>query len=145
MNSRPLIILTNAGLIRSCQFMKKKENGQIGLKKLKFLLFRDMFFFELNKLDYTLVNLNPFIRNVLRQNGKPITITAKEIETLKTALSGFNIAKNVNSGDNVKILTGLFKNKTGLVDCIDNQTLTLLINSIKVKLSLADTRLRAVI
>ena len=91
------------------------------------------------------MNLNPFIRNVLKQNGKPITITLKEIDTLKTALSEFNIAKNVNSGDNVKILTGLFKNKTGLIDCIDNQTLTLLINSIKVKLSLADTRLRAVI
>ena len=125
-------------------FEEKKEWSD-RVKKVKVPAISGYVFFELNKLDYTLVNLNPFIRNVLRQNGKPITITAKEIETLKTALSGFNIAKNVNSGDNVKILTGLFKNKTGLVDCIDNQTLTLLINSIKVKLSLADTRLRAVI
>ena len=124
---------------------EEKREWSDRVKKIKVPAVSGYVFFELNKLDYNLVNLNPFIRNVLKQNGKPITITIKEIDTLKTALCELNIAKNVHSGDSVKILTGLFKNKTGLVDFVDNQTLTLLINSIKVKLSLADTRLRAVI
>ncbi|MDB4097264.1 hypothetical protein N9546_00280 [Flavobacteriaceae bacterium] len=124
---------------------EEKREWSDRVKKIKAPAISGYVFFELNKLDYSLVNSNPFIRNVLKQNGKPITITLKEIDTLKTALCEFNIVKNVHSGDNVKILTGLFKNKTGLVDFVDNQTLTLLINSIKVKLSLADTRLRAVV
>ena len=124
---------------------EEKREWSDRVKKIKVPAVSGYVFFELNKLDYNLVNLNPFIRNVLKQNGQPITITLKEIDTLKTALCEFNIVKNVHSGDNVKILTGLFKNKTGLVDFVDNQTLTLLINSIKVKLSLADTMLRAVV
>ena len=99
----------------------------------------------MEKLDYSAVNLNPFLRNVLKRYGKAITISAKEIKTLKNALNGFSDSKKLRSGENVKILSGVFKNKTGLIDCIDNQSLTMIINSIKIKLSLADTRLKAVI
>ena len=46
-------------------------------------------FFELNKLDYILVNSNPYLRNVLKRHGKAVTIDSKEIKTLKEALNGY--------------------------------------------------------
>ena len=102
-------------------------------------------FFELNKLDYNCVNLNPFVKNVIRRNGKAITVKHEEVQTLKNALNGFSASKHVDSGDTVKILSGLFKNKLGVVDNINERSLTVLINSIKVRLSLADTRLKSAV
>ena len=53
-------------------------------------------FFELNKLDYNCVNLNPFVKNVIRRNGKAITVKHEEIQTLKNALNGFSASKYVD-------------------------------------------------
>jgi hypothetical protein len=44
----------------------------------------------------------------------------------------------------VKILSGIFKNKIGLVDQIENSYLTLLVNSLKIKLSYNTTKLKVV-
>ena len=86
-----------------------------------------------------------FVKNVIRRNGKAITVKHEEIQTLKNALNGFGTSKCVDSGDTVKILSGLFKNKLGVVDNINERFLTVLINSIKVRLSLADTRLKSAV
>ena len=102
-------------------------------------------FFETNKLDYNLVNSNPFLKNVLRRHGKAISICSKEIKTLKEALNGYSESNEIKTGDSVKILSGAFKNRMGLVDCIDSNNLSVLINSIKITLSLADTRLKAAV
>ena len=102
-------------------------------------------FFETNKIDYNLVNLNPFLKNVLRRHGKAISICSKEIKTLKEALNGYSESNEIKTGDSVKILSGAFKNRMGLVDCIDSNNLSVLINSIKITLSLADTRLKAAV
>jgi len=102
-------------------------------------------FFETNNLDYNLVNSNPFLKSVLRRHGKAVTICSKEIEVLKEALNGFSVSKEIKTGDSVKILSGAFKNRMGLVDCIDSNNLSVLINSIKITLSLADTRLKAAV
>ena len=102
-------------------------------------------FFETTKLDYSLVNSNPFLKNVLRRHGKAISICSKEIETLKEALNSYSVSKEIQTGDSVKILSGVFKNRMGLVDYIDNNNLSVLINSIKITLSLADTRLKAAV
>ena len=102
-------------------------------------------FFELNKLNYELINSNPYLRNVLKRHGKAVTIRSEEIETLKEALNGYSVSQEINTGDSVKILSGAFKNKTGLVDYIDSNKLSILINSIKITLSLAETRLKAAV
>ena len=102
-------------------------------------------FFELNKLDYTLVNSNPYLRNVLKRHGKAVTIDSKEIKALKEALDGYSVSQEIKTGDSVKILSGAFKNRFGFVDFIDNNNLSVLINSIKITLSLADTRLKAAV
>ena len=102
-------------------------------------------FFELNKLDYTLVNSNPYLRNVLKRHGKAVTIRSEEIETLKEALNGYSISQEIKTGDSIKILSGAFKNRLGFVDFIDNSNLSVLINSMKITLSLEDTRLKAAV
>jgi len=102
-------------------------------------------FFELNKLNYELVNSNPYLRNVLRRHGKAITIRSEEIETLKEALNSYSVSQEIKPGDSVKILSGAFKNRLGFVDFIDTNNLSVLINSIKITLSLADTRLKAAV
>ena len=115
------------------------------IKKTRTTAISGYVFFELNKLDYNCVNLNPFVKNVIRRNGKAITVKHEEIQTLKNALNGFGASKCVDLGDTVKILSGLFKNKLGVVDNINERSLTVLINSIKVRLSLADTRLKSAV
>mgnify|MGYP001156611929 FL=1 len=102
-------------------------------------------FFELNKLNYELVNSNPYLRNVLRRHGKAITIRSEEIETLKEALNGYSVSQEIKPGDSVKILSGAFKNRLGFVDFIDNNNLSVLINSMKITLSLEDTRLKTAV
>ena len=104
-----------------------------------------MFFLKLINLTITLVNSNPFLKNVLRRHGKAISICSKEIETLKEALNSYSVSKEIQTGDSVKILSGAFKNRMGLVDYIDSNNLSVLINSIKITLSLADTRLKAAV
>jgi transcription antitermination factor NusG len=51
--------------------------------------------------------------------------------------------KKLKLGTSVKILSGAFKNRLGFVDFIDNNNLSVLINTMKITLSLEDTRLKA--
>ena len=125
-------------------FTEKREWSD-RVKKVLVPAISGYIFFETNKLDYNLVNSNPFLKNVLRRHGKAISICSKEIETLKEALNGYSESKEIKTGDSVKILSGAFKNRMGLVDCIDSNNLSMLINSIKITLSLADTRLKVAV
>ena len=124
---------------------EEKREWSDRIKKIKVPAISGYIFFETDKLDYSLINTNPFLRNILRRNGKALTIRQEEIQTLKEALSGFSISKKIKPGDDVKILSGAFKNMSGLVDFVDNKSLSVLINSIKITLSLSDTRLKAVV
>ena len=125
-------------------FTEKRERSD-RVKKVLVPAISGYVFFETNKIDYNLVNSNPFLKNVLRRHGKAISICSKEIKTLKEALNGYSESNEIKTGDSVKILSGAFKNRMGLVDCIDSNNLSVLINSIKITLSLADTRLKAAV
>ena len=125
-------------------FIEKREWSD-RVKKVLVPAISGYVFFETNKIDYNLVNSNPFLKNVLRRHGKAISICSKEIKTLKEALNGYSESNEIKTGDSVKILSGAFKNRVGLVDCIDSNNLSVLINSIKITLSLADTRLKAAV
>ena len=62
-------------------FIEKREWSD-RVKKVHVPAISGYVFFETNKLDYNLVNSNPFLKNVLRRHGKAISICSKEIETL---------------------------------------------------------------
>jgi len=102
-------------------------------------------FFRLEKADYSFINLNPFLRNVVRCFGQAVEIRESEIQTMKDCLKHYTEDLSFSAGDTVKILSGVLKNKNGLVDDVENNFLILLINSIKVKLSLDTTRVVAVV
>jgi transcriptional antiterminator RfaH len=93
-------------------------------------------FFRLEKADYSFINLNPFLKNVVRRFGQAVEIDESEIQTMKDCLRQYTEDLSFSTGDTVKVLSGVLKNKKGLVDGVENNFVILLINSIKVKLSL---------
>ena len=101
-------------------------------------------FFRLEKADYSFINLNPFLRNVVRRFGQAVEIDGSEIQTMKDCLKHYTDDLSFGAGDTVKVLSGVLKNKKGLVDGVENNFVILLINSIKVKLSLNATKVVAV-
>ena len=102
-------------------------------------------FFRLEKADYSLINLNPFLRNVVRRFGQAVEIDVSEIQTMKDCLKQYTEDLCFSAGDTVKVLSGVLKNKNALVDNVENNFLILLINSIKVKLSLGTTKVVTVV
>lgn len=101
-------------------------------------------FFELPKINYDLINLNPFTKNVVKALGSPIKITDQEILSLKEALKDYTIDNCFQFGDSVKIENGPFKNKTGKVDGVSENHIVLLLNTIKIKLSLSSSKVSLV-
>ena len=97
-------------------------------------------FFELPKINYDLINLNPFTKNVVKAFGSPIKIKDKEILLLKEALKNYTVDNCFKFGDSVKIENGPFKNKTGKVERVYENQIILLLNTIKIKLSLSSSK-----
>ena len=99
-------------------------------------------FFELPQINYDLINLNPFTRSVVKAVGSPIKIKDQEILSLKEALKNYTVDNCFQFGDSVKIEFGPFKNKIGKVDGVSENHIFLLINTIKVRLSLSSSKVR---
>lgn len=112
------------------------------LKKVKRPAISGYVFILLDKLNYEVINSNPFTRSVVKNDGAAVEIQNKEIEVLKTALDkGLLTKADFACGDLVYIQNGPFKNKKGMVELIEKNTIVLLLNKVKVKLSLAKSRL----
>ena len=97
-------------------------------------------FFELNKIDFNLINLNPFTKNIVRDiGGTPAIIKNEEITTLKDYFSGKLIACNVNlvQGQRVKMNRGPFIFKKGTVNKIGCNKVIINIESININLILS--------
>ena len=101
-------------------------------------------FFSLENLDYSFVNTNPFVRNIVRRFGQAVEIQESEIQTMKDCLKRYTEDLSFEAGDTVKVLSGVLKNKKGLVDGVENNFLILLMNSIKVKISLSAAKVVAI-
>ena len=101
-------------------------------------------FFRLEKIDYSFLNLNPYLRNVVRRLGQAVEIRESEIQIMKDCLKHYTEELSFGAGDTVKVLSGVLKNKKGLVDGVENNFLILLMNSIKVKISLNATKVVAI-
>ena len=99
-------------------------------------------FIRLDMLTYDLINSNPFTRSLVKNDGVVAEIQNKEIDVLKNALDkGFVTKADFACGDLVYIQNGPFKNKKGMVELIEKNNIVLLLNKMKVKLSLAKSRL----
>ena len=96
-------------------------------------------FFELNKIDFNLINLNPYTKNVVRGvNGLPAKIKDEEIVILKKHLNGEVISNGVDlqEGQKIKVNSGPFVFKKGVINKISCNKVIISIESINISLVL---------
>ena len=96
-------------------------------------------FFELNKIDFSLINLNPFTKNVVRGiDGLPAKIKDEEIAILKKHLNGEAISNVVDlqEGQKIKVNSGPFIFKKGTINKISCNKVIISIESININLVL---------
>ena len=109
------------------------------IKKVMVPAIRGYVFFELSKINFELVNLNPFTKNIIRDfDGRPAIIKEKEIATLKRYLSGDSINTQVDfyQGQKIKINCGPFIYKKGVINKINCSKVIINIESINMSLIL---------
>ena len=97
-------------------------------------------FFELPKIDFGLINLNPFTKNIVRGiNGLPAKIKNDEITSLKDYFNGKLITHDVSlvKGQRVKINTGPFIFKKGTINKMSCNKVVINIDSININLILS--------
>ena len=114
------------------------------IKKIKVSAIPGYLFFKLNKVDFDLVNLNPYTTNVVRtSSGKPAVIPPNEIECLKKYLSGSEETnESFTVDDVVSVGSGPFCNEMGVVEkFIQNKALVLL-KSLNIKLIVSTSNLK---
>ena len=115
------------------------------IKKIKVSAIPGYLFFKLNKIDFDLVNLNPYTTNVVRtSSGKPAVIPPNEIECLKKYLSGSEETNEsfLTVDDVVSVGSGPFCNEMGVVEkFIQNKALVLL-KSLNIKLIVSTSNLK---
>ena len=96
-------------------------------------------FFELNKLDYKTLNINPFTKNIVRSiSGKPAIIKDSEIKRLKDQLSGNYIdsVHELKMGQKIKIQSGPFIFKKGIINKTSYNKVMISLDSININLVL---------
>ena len=111
------------------------------IKKIRIPAISGYVFFELESLNYDILNSNPFTRNIVKSLGDPVKIKDEEIAFLKNALKKHSLDTTFQYGDSVKIENGPFKNKQGSVDNVNENHITILLNSIKVRLSFCNSKI----
>ena len=115
------------------------------IKKIKVSAIPGYLFFKLNKIDFNLVNLNPYTTNVVRaSSGKPAVIPSNEIECLKKYLSGSEQTNEsfLTVDDVVSVGSGPFCSEIGVVEkFIQNKALVLL-KSLNIKLIVSTSNLK---
>jgi len=96
-------------------------------------------FFELNRLDYSILNVNPYTKNIVRNlRGEPAVIRDSEIQILKDQLSGANINSidKFETGQKIKIQSGPFVFKKGVINKISCNKVMISLDSININLVL---------
>ena len=117
-------------------FFKTKRVWSDRVKKINSPAMPGYAFFKLNKLDYNLINLNPYTKSVVRDTKMPAVITENEISVLKNYLNGVGTNDkffNCDVGEKVKIISGPMIYKNGVVEKINNKTVTITLKSLNIK------------
>ena len=112
------------------------------IKKVTVPAINGYIFFELPKLDFNLINVNPFTKNVVKKaNGTPAIIKENEIATMKRHLNGesFKSKKNLYDGQNIKICSGPFMFKKGTINKVGDTKVVINLESLNISLVLNKT------
>ena len=112
------------------------------VKKVTVPAINGYIFFELPKLDFNLINVNPFTKNIVKKaNGTPAIIKENEIATMKRHLNGesFKSKKNLYDGQNIKICSGPFMFKKGTINKVGENKVIINLESLNISLVLNKT------
>ena len=112
------------------------------IKKVTVPAINGYIFFELPKLDFNLINVNPFTKNIVKKaNGTPAIIKENEIATMKRHLNGesFKSKKNLYDGQNIKICSGPFMFKKGTINKVGDTKVVINLESLNISLVLNKT------
>ena len=96
-------------------------------------------FFELVKINFELINLNPYTKCVVRGiDGAPAIIKENEIAILKEHLSDKTVCNenNFHEGQNIKVCSGPFVFKKGVVNKVGDNKIIINIESININVIL---------
>ena len=94
-------------------------------------------FFELDKINFNTLNMNPFTRNIVRDNsGKPAIIKDSEIKIIKDQLNGVNInsVDSFETGQKIRIQSGPFIFKEGIINNTSYNKVMISLESININL-----------
>ena len=94
-------------------------------------------FFELDKINFNTLNMNPFTRNIVRDNsGKPAIIKDSEIKIIKDQLNGVNInsVDSFETGQKIRIQSGPFIFKEGIINKTSYNKVMISLESININL-----------
>ena len=109
------------------------------IKKVTIPAISGYVFFELPRIDFNLVNINPFTKSVVRGiNGLPAIIKDEEIVVLKKHLNGeaINNVVDLQEGQKIKVNSGPFVFKKGTINKISCNKVIISIESININLVL---------
>ena len=115
------------------------------IKKIKVSAIPGYLFFKISKIDFDLVNLNPYTTNVVRtSSGKPAVIPPNEIECLKKYLSGSKQTNKsfLNIDDVVSVGSGPFCSEIGVVEKFIQNKAFVLLKSLNIKLIVSTSNLK---
>ena len=120
-------------------YFKTKRVWSDRIKKVTVPAISGYVFFYLPKINYDLININPFTKNIVRGlDGLPAIITEKEICTLKKHLQGGDLlcGGNLFEGQKIKIGSGPFIYKKGTINKIGCNKVIINIEAINISLVL---------
>ncbi len=136
---RALSFFNSVGVNAYVPSYQTKRYWSDRIKKVMVPAIRGYVFFELSKINFELVNLNPFTKNIIRDfDGRPAIIKEKEIATLKRYLSGdpINTSADFYKGQKIKVSSGPFMYKKGIISKINCSKVIINIESINMSLIL---------
>ena len=136
---RALSFFNSIGVSAYVPSYQTKKYWSDRIKKVTVPAITGYIFFELSKINFELVNMNPFTKNIVRDiDGQPAIIKEKEIATLKRYLSGDSINTKVDfyQGQKIKVNCGPFIYKKGIINKINCSKVIINIESINMSLVL---------
>lgn len=121
-----------------------KSNNKI--RYTKKVIISGLLFFNIDELDFDLINTNPYVKSLVRSFGKPVEISDEEIKAMKTYItSKTSINEVFEVGKSVKIETGVLIGHTAEIITINGDALWVSLPSLQTKIciSLKNNRVKA--
>ena len=128
---------TSIGVNSYVPSYKTKKVWSDRIKKVTIPAITGYVFFELSKIDFKTINLNPYTRNVvLGINGQPAIIKQNEINNLKNHFEDFEIenVEKLFEGQKIKINSGPFIYKKGTIKKLSCNKVKIMIEALNISL-----------